>query len=94
MRKKMKLTVTWDTSKELPVPTNDELELVAGLAIQEMYSRFGEKEGRFLRKGGYIFCAWQIGYKIIEDQFPLFRKLCEDPWKLIIQYLETEYRVR
>lgn len=90
----MKLTATWDTSQELPVPTDDELELVAGLAIQEMYSRFGEKGGRFLREGGYIFCAWQIGYKITEEQFPLFRKLCEDKWKLIIQYLETEYQLR
>ena len=33
----MKLPVTWEDTQNLPIPADDELELVAGLTMQEVY---------------------------------------------------------
>ena len=82
-----------DARQNSPFATNDELELVAGLAMQELYMRFRDKGGRFL-DWHCLNWARKAGYRIPQDKRQEFISLCESKWRLIIQYLETEYRLR
>ena len=84
---------TYQETQSLPFATDDELEEVASLAIQELYTRFRDKGGRFLAWHCMSWAA-EAGYRIPQDKKPEFIQLCEGKWRLIIQYLETEYQLR
>jgi hypothetical protein len=90
----MKVPITWEDAQNLPVPADDELELVAGLTMQEVYRVYRDKGGRALVDGSCYYFARQTGFRIPQEKFPDFLEFCKAKWKLIIQYLETEYRLR
>lgn len=90
----MKVPVTWEDAQSLPIPTDDELELVAGSTMQEVYKVYRDRGGRALFDGSCYYFARQAGFRIPEEKFPEFLEFCKAKWKLIIQYLETEYRLR
>ncbi len=90
----MKVPVTWEDAQNLPVPAGDELELVAGLTMQEVYRVYRDRGGRALVDGSCYYFARQAGFRIPKEKFPEFLEFCKAKWKLIIQYLETEYRLR
>ena len=78
--------------EEMPIATNDEMEIVADLAMQELYKVFRERGGRELK-----FCtSWAAvaGYRIPAEKVPAFSELCKAKWRLIIKYIETEYQHR
>lgn len=85
--------IGWEEAQKLPFPGEGELELVAGLAVQYLYQNLGEKGFR-PPFDAVVFYAWQVGYRIPKDKFPEFLELCKAKWRLIIQYLETEYQLR
>lgn len=90
----MKPTVTWKDAQNLPIPADDELELVAVLTMQEVYQVYRDRGGRALVDGSCDYFAWQAGFRIPREKFPEFLEFCKAHWKLIIQYLETEYQLR
>ncbi len=90
----MKVPVTWEDAQSLPVPADGELELVAGLTVQEVYKVYRDRGGRALFDGSCYYFARQAGFRIPKEKFPKFLEFCKAKWQLIIQYLETEYRVR
>ena len=47
----MKVPVTWEDAQSLPIPADDELELVAGLTMQEVYQVYRDRGGRVLVNG-------------------------------------------
>ncbi|WP_449416015.1 hypothetical protein [Phormidium nigroviride] len=83
----------WNEELEmLPVVTDDEMDIVAGLAMEKLYEVFQDRGGRQLM----VCQRWAAvaGYRIPPEKESEFRKICEAKWRLIIQYLETEYRHR
>jgi len=90
----MKLSVTWEDAQNLPIPADDELEFVAGLTMQKVYQAYRDRGGRALVDGSCYYFAWQAGFRIPKEKFPKFLEFCKAKWKLIIQYLETEYQLR
>lgn len=86
--------ITSDDIDTLPLAADDELDLVASLAMQELYKGFRERGGRFLHIYGGRWWAAQAGYQIPMTKFDEFNRLCAEKWKLIIQYLETEHQLR
>lgn len=90
----MKVPITWEDAQSLPIPADDELELVAGLKMQEVYEVYRDRGGRALVDGSCYYFAWQTGFRIPKEKFPEFLEFCKAKWRLIVQYLETEYRVR
>lgn len=84
--------ITHEEFDTLPLATDDELDIVASLAMQELYKVFRDRGGRELDNcPGWAAVA---GYRIPEPKRAEFTLLCKEKWKLIIQYLETEYRLR
>ena len=84
--------ITHEEFDTLAFATDDELDIVASLAMQELYKVFRDRGGRELDNcSGWAAVA---GYLIPEPKRAEFTLLCKEKWKLIIQYLETEYRLR
>lgn len=76
----------------LPFAADDELDLVASLAMQELYKVFRDRGGRELDNcSGWAAVA---GYRIPEPKRAEFTLLCKEKWRSVIRYLETEYRLR
>lgn len=73
----------------LPFAKEEELELVADLAIKQLYKVFGAKGGR--RVGFAVSWAAMSGYRIPEENESEFRKIFEAKWKLLINYLNQRY---
>jgi hypothetical protein len=71
---------------------DEELDLVASLAMQELYKVFRDRGGRELDNCS----AWAAvaGYRIPEPKRAEFTLLCKEKWRSVIRYLETEYRLR
>ncbi len=86
--------ITSDDIDTLPLAVDDELDLVANLAMQELYMYYRERGGRFLHIYGGRWWAARAGYQILMTKLDEFNTLCAEKWKLIIRYLETEYQLR
>jgi len=84
--------ITQEEFDTLPLATDDELNLVASLAMQKLYTVFRDRGGRELDNcSGWAAVA---GYRIPEPQRAEFTLLCKEKWRSLIRYLETEYRLR
>lgn len=84
--------ITHEEFDTLPLATDDELDLVASLAMQELYKVFQDRGGRELDNcSGWAAVA---GYRIPEPKLAEFTLLCKEKWRSLIRYLETEYRHR
>jgi len=84
--------ITHEEVNTLSLATDDELDLVASLAMQELYKVFRDRGGRELDNcSGWAAVA---GYRIPEPKRAEFTLLCKEKWRSLIRYLETEYRLR
>lgn len=76
----------------LPLAADNELDLVASLAMQKLYTVFRDRGGRELDNcSGWAAAA---GYRIPEPKRAEFTLLCKEKWRSLVRYLETEYRLR
>ncbi len=84
--------ITHEEFDTLPLAADDELDIVASLAMQELYKVFRDRGGRALDNcSGWAAVA---GYRIPEPKRAEFTLLCKEKWRSLIRYLETEYRLR
>jgi hypothetical protein len=60
--------------------------------MQELYKVFRDRGGREL--DNCLGWAAMAGYRIPEPKRAEFTLLCQQKWKSLIRYLETEYRLR
>ncbi|MEG3898105.1 MULTISPECIES: hypothetical protein [unclassified Microcoleus] len=84
--------ITSEEYSSLPLAADGELDLAASLAMQELYKVFRDRGGRELDNcAGWAAVA---GYRIPELKRAEFTLLCKQKWRSLVQYLETDYRLR